>query len=339
MRWDAIWYSNHPLSYALLPLAWLFCAVVRLRRVLYRWKILPSYRPSVPVIIVGNLSVGGTGKTPLVIWIAQFLKAQGFKPAIISRGYKGEATTYPQAVRPDSDPKVVGDEPILLARHGACPVAVAPQRILAVQALLAHHDCDVIISDDGLQHYALQRDIEIAVVDGERRYGNRRCLPAGALREPVSRLREVDFIVTKGMAGSHEYAMQYESKVLTNLQNPALSEALTAWRGRSVHAVAGIGHPERFFNRLRDLGLKVQPHIFPDHHAYQAPDLQFTDGLPVIMTEKDAVKCRLFAGENAWYLPITARLPAPFGEKLLQLLHKRNHDGQKTLRNSGVSRH
>jgi tetraacyldisaccharide 4'-kinase len=339
MRWDKIWYSNHPISYLLLPLSWVFCALVALRRLLYRWKILRSYRPPVPVIIVGNITVGGTGKTPLVIWLAQLLKAQGFKPGIISRGYKGKARYYPQAVRADSDPKVVGDEPILLARYTNCPVAVAPQRILAVQALLKYHACDVIISDDGLQHYALQRDIEIAVLDGERRYGNRRCLPAGALREPLSRLKSIDLIVTKGMLGSHEYGMQYESKHLVNLKNSQLTETLNTWRGRSVHAIAGIGHPERFFSRLRDLGLNVQPHIFPDHHAYQAQDLDFRDDYPVIMTEKDAVKCAIFATTQHWYLPITARLPAQFGEKLLQLLDKRNHDGQKTIRNSGVSRH
>lgn len=329
MNINNLWYSNHPLGLVLAPLGWLFCATVQMRRHAYQQGWLPSQRVNVPVIVVGNLTVGGTGKTPLVIWLARFLKPQGFKPGIVSRGYRGHANSWPQFVYPDSDPHLVGDEPVLLARHSDCPVVVAPRRLLAVQSLLERYDCNVILSDDGLQHYALQRDIEIAVVDDIRRYGNRRCLPAGPLREPLSRLAQLDFMVTKGAALNNEVSMQYDLKPLRRVSDDSIWQPLSVLRGQTVHALAGIGHPARFFNRLRDQGLKLHCHEFPDHQVYRVADIQFNDHLPVIMTEKDAVKCQSLAGQQHWYLPIEARLPLDFGRRLLEKLKKVRY-GQKT---------
>jgi len=320
---QSLWYGRSPLRFALAPISLLFCSVVKIRRLAYYYNILKNQQVPVPVIIIGNITVGGTGKTPLVIWLAQFLKQQGFQPAIVSRGYGGKAQHWPQQVRADSDPNVVGDEPILLAKHSECPVAVAPQRILAIQALLKKYACDVIISDDGLQHYALQRDIEIAVIDDILRYGNGYCLPAGPLREPMNRLEEIDFLVTKGAALQGEVSMQYDIGDLHNVKYDHITQPLSQLRGQTVHAVAGIGHPDRFFNRLRDKGLKLQCHPFPDHHQYTWEDIEFKDDFPIIMTEKDAVKCRyIVRGSKYQYLPIKARLPAFFGERLLERLNK-----------------
>lgn len=328
---DNLWYgTNHPLSLLLAPLGWIYCGVAALRRKAYYHNLLKMNELSVPVIIVGNITVGGTGKTPLVIWLAKFLKQQGYQPGIVSRGYGGNlASDQIQTVLAHSDPKVVGDEPILLARHSECPVAVGVNRLQAARSLLTHHQCNLIISDDGLQHYALARDVEIAVLDDVRRYGNRRCLPAGPLREPIKRLEDIDFIVTKGATLEHEYSMQYVLKPLRNVTDYTVSQPLELLRGQTVHAVAGIGHPAKFFNRLRDHGVKVKTHAFPDHYYYQANDLHFNDDLPVIMTEKDAVKCRSITGPNHWYLPIEARLPEAFSKQLLLQLKKRTANGQK----------
>jgi tetraacyldisaccharide 4'-kinase len=330
MKFDSIWYGKHPLRLALAPLSWLFCAIVKVRQRAYRHGLLTRQKFPIPVIIAGNITVGGTGKTPLVIWLGQFLKKQGFKPGIVSRGYGGRAEKWPQRVYPDSEPTLVGDEALLLARHSGCPVVVAPKRIKAVQTLLENHDCDLIISDDGLQHYALHRDIEIAVLDDIRRYGNKRCLPAGPLREPMTRLKQIDFIVTKGAALSQEFSMQYDLKPLQRVIDDNVSQPLAALRGQTVHAVAGIGHPAKFFTRLRDNGLKLRCHEFPDHHYYSQTDIHFNDDKPVIMTEKDAVKCRHFAGPQHWYLPIEARLPNLFGERLLHKLKGIQKNGSKT---------
>ncbi len=321
MNIDDIWYGNHPLSLLLTPLSWLYCGVVRVRQFAYRQGWLKRHRLAVPVIIVGNVTVGGTGKTPLVIWLAHFLQQQGYKPAIISRGYGGNLLkNEAELVTLESSTARVGDEPLLLAKHANCPVAVAPQRVLAAQKILQNFECNIIISDDGLQHYALYRDIEIAVIDDIRRYGNKLCLPAGPLREPLSRLEKIDFKVTRGATASHEFSMQYVSKELINLANPSISHEITYFHGQTVHAIAGIGHPEKFFNRLRDHSLKIKPHIFRDHHVYQAHELDFDDDYPIIMTEKDAVKCQSFATARHWYLPIEARLPREFGERLLHRL-------------------
>lgn len=372
MKLDILWYGKHPLVLVLLPFSWLFCALVWIRRQAYKRGLLNRHSASVPIIIVGNITVGGTGKTPLVLWLAKFLKQSGFEPGIVSRGYGGRANQWPQSVHADSDPSLVGDESVLLARRSGCPVVVAPRRYLAVQSLLTNNDCNLIISDDGLQHYALHRDIEIAVVDEERRYGNRHCLPAGPLREPVSRLKEIDLIVMNGRQSraTHfskttarpkyltqnlfkkrlinifsfrksqgnsktppsteqlgkflvkEFSMSYEPKPVRRVADESFSQPLSAWRGYTVHAVAGIGHPARFFSYLREHGLKLHCHEFPDHYHYCQTDIQFDDDLPVIMTEKDAVKCLPFAGPQHWYLPIEAGLPNSFGERLLERLVK-----------------
>lgn len=333
MLLDNIWYGkHHPVSLLLTPLSWLFCTGTRIRRLAYRRGWLTQYKMSVPIIIVGNITVGGTGKTPLVIWLSHFLKQQGYFPGIVSRGYGGQATHWPQYVTSNSDPQVVGDEALLLARRTGCPVTVAPQRVAAVEALLSQHPCNVIISDDGLQHYHLQRDIEIAVLDDIRRYGNRRCLPAGPLREPLPRLSDIDFFVTKGAVlrdhfSVQEFPMHYDIKPLCHVKGQKSERLLSVFRGRSVHALAGIGHPERFFTRLRDNGLKLSCHSFPDHHFYKQEDIHFDDGLPVIMTEKDAVKCQTIAGIEHWYLPIEARLPTLFGERLLQKIRRIQQNG------------
>jgi tetraacyldisaccharide 4'-kinase len=323
MSLEDVWYRKHALVWVLLPLAWLYCLLVRTRRWAYRSGVLNVYAPPVPVVVVGNVTVGGTGKTPLVAWLVDSLRDAGLRPGIVSRGYGGKARHWPQQVRPDSDPMMVGDEPLLLARRCRCPIAVAPDRTAAVRALLEHCDCDVIVSDDGLQHYALGRTIEVAVVDGVRRLGNGRCLPAGPLREPRRRLQDVDFVVCNGAPGRLEYAMKLVGDELRDLNNEGRTCTLESLRGEAVHAVAGIGNPQRFFSRLRDAGLAVREHPFPDHYAFRTEDLQFGDGLPVVMTEKDAVKCRRFAPANAWYLPVNAQVDERFGPRLLAMLHER----------------
>ncbi|WP_455205802.1 tetraacyldisaccharide 4'-kinase [Kaarinaea lacus] len=317
---DQYWYQPSLISLLLLPLSWLFCLLVFLRRGLFKLGLLKSYALPVPVIVVGNISVGGTGKTPLVVSVVQHLKSQGYKPGIVSRGYGGRATSWPQSVQADSDPQQVGDEPVLLARRAQCPVVVSPQRVQAAHALLEQYDCDVIISDDGLQHYALRRDIEIVVVDGERRFGNSRCLPAGPLREPVSRLSRVDFIVANGAAVNGEFSMQLLMQDAVNLLKPQQSAAVDDFSSQKVHAVAAIGNPQRFFKQLKNQHIDLIEHAFADHFAFSAEDLDFQDDLPVLMTEKDAVKCQGFANSLHWCVPVVAKIENNFLNKLIQQL-------------------
>lgn len=322
-RLDHYWYSTNPVAVLLLPLSWLFCLAVMLRRAAYRTGLLKTARLPVPVIVVGNISVGGTGKTPLVVWLAAFLKQHGYRPAIVSRGYGGQTREYPLFVMPDSDPRLAGDEAVLLVRRCGCPMAVAPDRVAAARKVL-EAGCDIIISDDGLQHYRLGRDIEIAVIDGARRLGNGRCLPAGPLREPPGRLRRVDLIVVNGgPAATGQFEMHLRSGALRNLADEGVTRDPADFRGQTVHAVAGIGHPARFFGHLRRLGLDIVEHAFPDHHPFAAQDLRFGDNAPIIMTEKDAVKCRGFANESCWYLPVAAELSGDFGERLMGLLERK----------------
>jgi tetraacyldisaccharide 4'-kinase len=316
MLLDKFWYQKHPLRFALFPLSSLFCGLARLRRYLYRSHNRHSWRAPLPVIIVGNISVGGTGKTPLVIHLAQLLTAEGWHPGIVSRGYKGKAQTWPQAVAANSDPRLLGDEPVLMARRSGCPVMIAPRRQLAVEALLP--ECDVIICDDGLQHYALQRDIEIAVLDGNRGLGNGLCLPAGPLREPPSRLRDVDLRIARGGHILAEHQFHYHLSRLCPLQQPDECQSLTAFQ--RVHAVAGIGHPQQFFSLLEHAGIQLIPHPFPDHHVYTADDLAFGDNLPIIMTEKDAVKCP--ALPNAFSVPVDVEVDAEFDAQVLGRLRQ-----------------
>ena len=317
------WYGRTGLTLVLRPLSWLFIAVATLRRFGYQIKVLKQTKLAVPVIIVGNLTVGGTGKTPLVIWIANYLKQAGYKPGIISRGYGGLARHWPQQVRPDADPIMVGDEAVVIARRSQCPMAVGPDRVAAGEALLKYADIDVIISDDGLQHYRLDRDVEILVIDGIRRFGNGYCLPAGPLRERPSRKDEVDIIITNGIAAQGEYPMKYEGMRLINMVSEQAAE-LTEFKDKVVTAIAGIGNPDRFFNYLRKTGLRISTISFPDHFHYQAESLQSVNDQTVIMTEKDAVKCQRFARPGWWYLPVDVELPEEFGLSLVSKLEKQS---------------
>lgn len=320
---NALWYGPPWRAWPLLPLSVLFRGVARLRRVLYRAGILRVRRFPVPVIVVGNLTVGGTGKSPLVVRLATLLAGHGWRPGIVVRGYGGRARDWPRRVTAASDPADVGDEPVLLARRCGCPVAAGPRRADDVRMLLADNEArpDVVLCDDGLQHYALARDVELVVVDGRRGWGNRQCLPAGPLREPLGRLREVDFVVVNGSG-----RVPLEGYRMRLVQGDAVQLAgkgrrpLHAFAGQAIHAVAGIGDPQRFFDQLAEAGLAVIPHAFPDHHAFRAADICFGDGRAVVMTEKDAVKCLGFAGAEHWYVPVEA-IPGPgFEAALLERL-------------------
>jgi tetraacyldisaccharide 4'-kinase len=321
MKWlTDSWYHPQPLRWLLLPLSGLYRLVVALRQLAYQHDIFSRHKMPVPVIVVGNISVGGTGKTPFVLWLAEQLKQAGYRPGIISRGYGGKVGHYPQFVAADSDPAKLGDEPVLIARRSACPVVVDPKRSRASVHLLSHHHCDVIISDDGLQHYALQRDIEIALVDGQRRFGNKLCLPAGPLREPMTRLKSVDFVVYHGGDAPQHYQMQLNASEWVNLADPEQRLTLAAFADKEVHAVAAIGHPQRFFDQLCDNNIIVHPHAFADHHAFQPADLNFGDNLPILMTEKDAVKCQSFATADMWFLPVTATVTDTLNTAILDKL-------------------
>ena len=302
----SVWYGHKPLAQlALLPLTTLYCLISRVKQWLDTRKQVAQ---PVPVIVVGNITVGGTGKTPVVIWLVEQLQALGLTVGVISRGYGGKAGVA--TVTANSDPQNVGDEPVLIAQRTHVPLVVGRQRNLAIQRLLADTACDVIISDDGLQHYAMARALEIVVVDGQRQFGNGYCLPAGALREPLSRLASVDFVLTNGQN------LQVQGDTLINLRsgNPL---KLSEFAGQTVQVVTGIGNPQRFINSLQAAGLTVIAHIYPDHYAFNGTELQLKPDLPILMTEKDAVKCRAFAAEHCWYLPITAHIEADLAQRLL----------------------
>jgi tetraacyldisaccharide 4'-kinase len=315
-RWlERVWYEGAVSGIWLIPFGWIFAAVTALRRGLYASGMLPSFAVSVPVIVVGNITVGGTGKTPLVIWLTEELRRRGFKPGIVTRGYGGTAAG-PVLVTPGSLALEVGDEPVLIAARTHCTVAVARDRVAGAR-LLCDSGVNVVIADDGLQHYRLRRNCEIAVIDGERRVGNGRLLPAGPLRESLSRLKTVDLMVVNGGppagGGFPMRLVDERARALTG----TVERALDAFSGESVHAVAGIGHPRRFFAGLRRRGLTVVEHIFADHHAFRPQDLDFGDARPVLMTEKDAVKCRAFARDGWWTVPVSAQFDARAGEVLM----------------------
>jgi tetraacyldisaccharide 4'-kinase len=325
---QAIWYARSPPPWGLRLLSHLFGGVVALRSVAHRLRILRSQAALVPVIVVGNLAVGGTGKTPLVIWLAEQLRLRGRRPGIVLRGYGGRATRdSPQLLTDDSDPIDVGDEAVLLRLRTRLPVVAGRDRTQAVQRLL-RESVDIIVSDDGLQHLRLARDFEIVVIDGARGLGNGYLLPAGPLREPASRLQRVDCLVVNGdRAPGLELAetspvlnMRVSGDTLQPLSGQGASLPLADLAGRRVHAVAGIGNPGRFFRQLTAAGVLVTEHPFPDHHRYRAADIAFNDGLPVLMTEKDAVKCRAFAAADCWYLPVAASFAAEQAAELLELL-------------------
>lgn len=315
---DRHWYSPSLtwLTLLLLPLAWVFALITALRRGAYRCGLLKSFQAPVPVIVVGNINVGGVGKTPCVIALAEHLKSLGFVVGIVSRGF-GSDHASPHLVTSIASAAEVGDEALLMSRRTQVPVVIGKKRIAAVQYLLTRYpQCSVILSDDGLQHYALKRDIEILVVDGERGFGNGRLLPAGPLRESVRRVSSVDFVVTNGEAKLTSYGMNYAIDGLRSVLSGVMCHDIDGLKRQPVHAVAGIGNPERFFNMLRQQGFTVIEHVFPDHYAFQSNDFVFTDNLPIIMTEKDAVKCDAFANEKMWVMPITAKLDVNFLNKL-----------------------
>jgi len=316
------WYRSSftSLTLLLLPLSWIFSCIVMLRRFLYSHGFKKVYHFSVPVIIVGNITVGGTGKTPFVIWLANHLKEQGFIPGIVSRGVGGKQQQAPRWVDEAALATDVGDEALLLKKQTQCPMVIAIDRAAAVSELIAKTNCNIIINDDGLQHYRLGRDIEIAIVDGARRFGNQHLLPAGPLRESISRLMEVDFIIAQQFAQVGEYEMSVKGESLISLNHPDNHISLISFKNKKVHAVAAIGNPQRFFTSLKDAGIEVVEHVFPDHYLYQKSDFEFDDALPIVMTEKDAVKCSNFAMENAWYLPVTAKLDPLFENKLNEKL-------------------
>jgi len=322
---ERIWYGGHWLSIPLAPAGWCYAGAVSLRRLAYLSGLMPVRNLPVPVLVVGNLTVGGTGKTPLVIWLVEFLRAEGWRPGVVSRGYGGRMTDHPQQVRPDSSPEMVGDEPVLIAQRTRCPVAVGAKRTVAAEELIRHTDCDIVVCDDGLQHLNLGRDIEIAVVDGDRRFGNGRCLPAGPLRDLPGRMDTVDLVVANGKAARGEFLMEYRALPLRSLRDREQTRDINTLRGMEAHAVAGIGNPQRFFSFLRGHEIHIHKHEFPDHHAFRASDLQFGDDLPVVMTEKDAVKCVSFAAHDWWYVPVEAQLPGAFQHRLRALLREAAH--------------
>jgi tetraacyldisaccharide 4'-kinase len=317
----------------LLPLSIIFLLLSSARKQLFRFGVLKSHKLPVPVIVVGNISVGGTGKTPLVIWLANQLKQKGFKPGIVSRGYGGSANDVTE-VFAHSMPNEVGDEPLLIAKHLDCPVFVGLNRVDACMALLeGHPDVNVIISDDGLQHYRLQRDIEIAVVDSQRGFGNALLLPAGPLREAKSRLNKVDAIVitnanqqssikTEFLAPVFE--LRFAGDVFISLFDGISKYKAGFFNGKSLAAVAGIGNPKRFFEDLTKMGLVFEQKSFPDHHAYTPQDLLPFAGKTILMTEKDAVKCEQFVKGNAqydiWMLPVSANIVDGLNKLVLQKL-------------------
>lgn len=311
---------------ALLPLALLYAIVTAARRGLFRAGVLRAIRLPVPVIVVGNITAGGTGKTPMVLWLAAELAAHGFSPGIVTRGYRA-TDKGPACVPVGGDPLIHGDEPVLLAQRSACPVWRGADRVAAAHALLAANPaCNLVISDDGLQHYRLFRDVEIALVDGATGVGNGLPIPSGPLREPVRRLARADLVVVKGRPAV-PLALSVETTPMTlvpgrfrNLRDPALQVAPAAMGDRPIHAVAGIGRPQQFFDTLSALDLRFQEHPFPDHHVFTAADFAFAGSDTVVMTEKDAVKSARFATKDFWALPVDAVLPEGFLDRVLERL-------------------
>ena len=328
MHWiESHWERITPISALLYPLSLMYGAAAGIRHAASAPVRLP-----VPVIVVGNITVGGTGKTPLVLWLTEFLKSRGYTPGIVSRGYGGRER-MPRQVLPESDPLACGDEAVLLARRSGCEVWVGADRVAAGKALIASQStCNVVLSDDGLQHYRLARDVEICVVDAARGFGNGWLLPAGPLRESLARLAGVDAVIVNGdgsaphpsigglPGNATRFAMTLEGREFRNLLNPGQAAGAERFRGKRIHAVAGIGNPQRFFSHLRALGLDFTAHPLPDHHPIAAADVAFAGAEAVLMTEKDAVKCRGFASETQWELAVDAVPDPALGEFMLRKL-------------------
>ena len=330
------WYGGHGWYRVLLPLSGLYWLLFALRRFLYRSGLLRTRRAKVPVIVIGNLTAGGTGKTPVTVWLARALAERGFSPGIVSRGYGGSKSGASMRVDARSDPSVVGDEPVLIAMRTGRPVVVDVDRARGA-AMLVQDGADLVIADDGLQHYALARDYEICVVDGARGLGNRLLLPAGPLREPVSRIGEVDQVLVNGRLREQQGPMP------TGLQNAiefrlvatdacrlngSLSRPVERFAGTTVHAVAAIGNPGRFFDMLRGHGIQVIEHAYPDHAPLQPGDLDFGDNFDILMTEKDAVKFPRQAGDRYWYVPVDVEIDPVIAAPWLEQIESRMRNGQ-----------
>ncbi|HCG8599642.1 TPA: tetraacyldisaccharide 4'-kinase [Vibrio parahaemolyticus] len=318
---EKIWFENHPLKYLLWPLLWplsvLFGAISRAKRQQFQTGRKQAYQAPVPVVVVGNITAGGNGKTPVVVWLVEQLQHLGYKPGVVSRGYGAKAPQYPLVLNNDTPTQHCGDEPKLIHRRTGAPVAVDPVRANAVKALV-ELDVDIIITDDGLQHYALERDVELVIVDGNRRFGNECLIPLGPLREGVERLQEVDFIITNGgLAHQGEISMSLAPSKAINLKT---KQQVDVSELKALVAFAGIGHPPRFFNTLESMHADVKvTKGFADHQDFDQKELEALalQGANVIMTEKDAVKCSDYAQDNWWYLPVSAQFEPKDAERIL----------------------
>lgn len=306
------WYNGHPALVLLRPLECLYRRVVNRKRARFLAGQGDIYKAPVPVVVVGNITVGGTGKTPLILWMIDHCRARGLRVGVVSRGYGSKPPSLPWRVLPQQPAEHAGDEPLLIVNRTGVPLMIDPDRSQAVRALLAEEPLDLILSDDGLQHYRLNRDLELVLIDALRGLGNRRCLPAGPLREPVERLRSVDALLYNGASADREdgFGFQLKPSALVNLVTGERRPVDHFPRGQQVHAVAGIGNPQRFFNTLEGLHWRPVPHAFADHAVFSAQALSFTPALPLVMTEKDAVKCASFAAPDWWYLTVEA-VPSP----------------------------
>ena len=316
------WYQGHPALYLLWPLEQLYRSVVKRKRQQFINGETQTYRAPVPVIVVGNITVGGTGKTPLILWLIEQCQAQGLRVGVVSRGYGARPPSFPWTVRATDSAEQAGDEPLLIVQRSGVPLVIAPERAQAVQQLLAEHTVDLVLSDDGLQHYGLARDLELVLIDAARGLGNQRCLPMGPLREPVERLQSVDAILFNGAQHDSDngFAMQLQPTELVHVRS-GRREALNYFpKQQKMHAVAGIGNPQRFFKTLEGLNWQPIAHAFADHAEFAPQDLQFADDLPILMTEKDAVKCRAFAADNCWYLQVAAQPSSAFASWFAQRL-------------------
>lgn len=310
-----LWYRPQCSAWlwGLMPFEWLYRFCLMRRRQAFVSGRRTVYRAQKPVIVVGNISLGGTGKTPLVLWLVEHFQAKGLRVGVVSRGYGAKPPSWPWFVTAGQSARCCGDEPLLLAERTAVPVVIDPIRSRAVKALLARQVVDIILSDDGLQHYALARDVELVLVDAQRGLGNGHCLPVGPLREPIARLTEVDAVLWNGQSDSPQgFGMALKPVALVSLATGKSGPLSQLPSGQRVHALAGIGHPERFFQTLEQLNWKPIPHSFADHAQYCAEQLRFDPALPVVMTEKDAVKCRLWAKENWYYVKVQAQPSAAF---------------------------
>lgn len=306
------WYQGHPALFLLRPLEWLYRAVVQRKRQRFLAGRSPSYRAPLPVIVVGNITVGGTGKTPLILYLIEHCRARGLRVGVVSRGYGAQPPSVPWRVTAEQSAREAGDEPLLLVQRSGVALMIDPDRARAVQALLSAEPLDLILCDDGLQHYRLARDLELVLIDAVRGLGNRRCLPAGPLREPQARLQSVDAVLFNGASAdsAEGFGFTLQPTALVNVASGERQSLDVFAPGQAVHAVAGIGNPQRFFRTLEALNWRPIAHAFADHATYSAASLEFSPSLPLLMTEKDAVKCRAFAQPDWWYLAVDAR-PSP----------------------------